>query len=61
MNANMMYTREYVRKALQDRQIVKVSEATGLSRFTLYRFRDNVGNVSYDTVKALSDYFMDSE
>ena len=61
MNANMMYTREYVRKALQDRQIVKVSEATGLSRCTLYRFRDNVGNVSYDTVKALSDYFMDAE
>ena len=61
MNANMMYTREYVRNALQDRQITKVCEATGLSRFTLYRFRDNVGNVSYDTVKALSDYFMDAE
>ena len=61
MNAHMMYSLDYVRKAIQDRQPARVCEATGISRHTFYRVRDNVGNVSYDTVKALFDYLMDAE
>jgi len=61
MQEATMYNLDYVRKAIQDRQPSKVCEATGLSRHTFYRVRDNVGSVSYDTVKVLSDYLKDSE
>ena len=61
MQAGYMYNLKYVRKAIQDRQASKVCDATGLSRHTFYRVRDNTGNVSYDTVKALSDYLMQAD
>ena len=36
-----------------------VSNATGLSRHTMYRVRDGaIDNVNYETVKVLSDYFL---
>ena len=61
LNAGMMYNLRYVRNAIQDRQASKVCDATGLSRHTFYRVRDNTGNVSSDTVKALSDYLMQAD
>lgn len=61
MQAGYMYNLKYVRRAIQDRQASKVCDATGLSRHTFYRVRDNTGNVSYDTVKALSDYLMQAD
>lgn len=61
MNSKMMYTLEHIQRLLRDRQASKISEATGLSRFTIYRVRDGVGNVTYDTVKVLSDYLMEVE
>jgi len=57
----MMYNLEHIQRLMKDRQPSKVCEATGLSRHTYYRVRDGVGNVTYDTVKVLSDYFMDVE
>jgi len=57
----MMYNLEQVQKMMKDRQQSKVCEATGISRHTYYRVRDGVGNVSYETVKVLSDYFMEIE
>ena len=61
LNAGMMYNLRYVRNAIQDRQASKVCDATGLSRHTFYRVRDNTGNVSYDTVEKLSDYLMQAD
>ena len=61
MNSKMMFNLEHIQRLMKDRQPSKVCEATGLSRHTYYRVRDGVGNVTYDTVKVLSDYFMDVE
>lgn len=61
MQAGYMYNLKHVRRAIQDRQASKVCDATGLSRHTFYRVRDNTGNVSYDTVEKLSDYLMDAD
>ena len=61
MNSKMMYNLEHIQRLMKDRQPSTVCDATGLSRHTYYRVRDGVGNVTYDTVKVLSDYFMDVE
>ena len=61
MNSKMMYNLDHIQKLMKDRQPSKVCEVTGLSRHTYYRVRDGVGNVSYETVKLLSDYFMEAE
>jgi DNA-binding Xre family transcriptional regulator len=48
---------EEVRKRLSDRKVTTVAEATGLSYDTVWRVqRGDYTRVSYDTVKALSDY-----
>lgn len=61
MQPHYIYSLDYIRKAIQDRQPARVCEATGIARHTLYRLRDNKGVPSYDTVKALSDYLMQAD
>jgi hypothetical protein len=52
-----MMSPEEIRAALQDRNLARVSEGCGLSRFTLLKFKNGqVVAPSYDTVKAISDY-----
>lgn len=52
-----MMTLEEVQKALQDRKTAPVAEATGLAYDTVRRVRaGKFSHISYDTVKALSDY-----
>lgn len=52
-----MLTLEAIRRALQDRNIAAVSEATGIHPNTLYRIRDGSReNPSYSTIVTLSDY-----
>lgn len=53
-----MMTKEDVIEALQDRNLRKVSEATGLHYATVKRVADNKEErVAYGTIKSLSDYF----
>ena len=40
-----------------DRNFAAGSKKTGISRWTIYRLRDGVGDAQYETVKTLSDYF----
>jgi hypothetical protein len=61
MSANMMYNLSFVQGEFQDKVLVRVSEATGLSVTTLSRVRKWEGNFRYTTIKTLSDYFMNSE
>ena len=44
-----------IREMLMDRQIHKIAEATGVSRFTIYRIRDGY-DAKYETIEKLSDY-----
>ena len=56
-----MMTLEQVREALQDRNLAKVSESTGLHYQTVYRVANGIGSqVSYQVVKSLSDYLSKS-
>lgn len=52
-----MLTLENIRKALQDRNLQKVAEATGYTRSYLAAIRrGSAENPSYQVVKRLSDY-----
>lgn len=52
-----MMTLEQVRQGLQDRKLRAVAQATGLAYDTVWRVATGrMERVSYDTVKALSDY-----
>jgi len=52
-----MMTLESIRKALKDRRVSMVAEATGLHYNTVRDVRDNDrANPTYKVVKALSDY-----
>lgn len=54
-------TVQQVRYLLQDRRLEVVANSIGLSYHTLQRIRDNdEWNVSYNTLKKLSDYFNES-
>lgn len=54
-----MLTLENIRKALEDRNLRRVSERTGISYSTLMRLRRG-DTLSYRNVKQLSDYIKDS-
>ncbi len=48
-----------IQDGLKNKSPAQVCSATGLSRHTVYRVRDgSIGNVNYETVKVLSDYFL---
>lgn len=52
-----MMTLEQVKAALQDRKLKAVAKATGLAYDTVWRVATGrMERVSYETVKALSDY-----
>jgi len=52
-----MMTLEQVQAALQDRKLPQVAERTGLAYQTVWRVAaGRIERVSYDVVKALSDY-----
>jgi len=52
-----MMTLEQVKAALQDRKLKAVAQATGLAYDTVWRVATGrMERVSYETVKALSDY-----
>lgn len=56
----MMMTLEQVQKSLQDRNLKAVSQGCGLAYDTVWRIANgDVKRVSYDAVKALSDYLQD--
>jgi DNA-binding Xre family transcriptional regulator len=43
---------------LQDRNITRIAAATGLSYMTVWRIaRGKTGNITFDTLKRLNDYF----
>lgn len=53
-----MLTLDSIQEILKgDRNLAAVSKNTGISRWTIYRLRDGVGDAQYETVKTLSDYF----
>jgi|TARA_A200000159_G_scaffold134044_1_gene132431 DNA-binding phage protein len=53
-----MLTLDSIQEILKgDRNLAAVSKKTGISRWTIYRLRDGVGDAQYETVKTLSDYF----
>lgn len=53
-----MLTLEKIRMLLQDRTMTVVAEATGVHHQTIMRIKTGEAkNTSYQTVKALSDYF----
>lgn len=57
-----MLTLDQVRNALKDRNLVVVSESTGLHYQTVCRVaRAADKQVSYQVVKALSDYLLTTE
>jgi len=52
-----MLTLDQIRKALRDRRLAKVAQATGLHYNTVREIRDNPNaNPTYKVIKALSDY-----
>jgi transcriptional regulator with XRE-family HTH domain len=52
-----MLTLYQITTALGDRNWKRISEATGVNYQTVWKIaRGSAGNVSYDTVKKLSDY-----
>jgi len=54
-----MLTLESIRKALEDRNLRRVSERTGISYSTLMRLRRGE-TLSYRHAKQLSDYIKDT-
>lgn len=52
-----MLTLEQIRKHLQDANLRKVAENSGVAYFKIYRLFHDVHTPRYDTVKKLSDYF----
>lgn len=55
-----MLTIEEIRRALADRKLTAVADATGLHYQTVWRVANGNG-ASYDTIKALSDYLQGRE
>jgi uncharacterized protein YerC len=53
--SNTILRLDVIRLMLRDRQPNKISEATGISRFTIYRIRDG-HEAKYETIEKLSDY-----
>ncbi len=52
-----MLTLEEIRQRRQDRNLVRVAEATGINRNTLGQIKSGkVSNVYYSTVETLSQY-----
>jgi len=52
-----MLTIEDIIKRLKDRQPTKIAEETGLAYQTIWKIRTGrTKNVTYETLKALSDY-----
>ena len=52
-----MLSLDEIQKQLQDRNLVMVANATGLSYMTVWKVKTGKqDNFSYDTVKRLSDY-----
>ena len=49
-----------VRKALGDRIIAKVAEATGLNPHTIYRIKQGKTNPNKSTLKLLSNYLKEN-
>jgi hypothetical protein len=57
-----MLTLEQIIKALDDRNWKRVSEGSGVNYQTVWKIaRGNAGNVSYETVKKLSDYLLEKK
>jgi len=54
-----MLTLESIRKALEDRNLRRVSERTGISYSTLMRLRRGE-TISYTHARLLSDYIKDA-
>ena len=61
LTAGMMYNLKFIREALRERRLEPIIEATGISRTTLVRIRNDKGTPSYKTLEALSNYLMDAE
>lgn len=51
-----MMTLEEIQRKLEDRNLRKVAQATGLHYNTVYRLMNNQQKPSYKVVKMLSDY-----
>lgn len=51
-----MLTLEQIRKRLEPMNLALVAKACGIHYNTLYRLAKTDANVSYETVKKLSDY-----
>jgi DNA-binding phage protein len=45
-----------IKKKLQDRNLMTVSEKIGVHYNTIYRFVNGVGNPNYKTLQLLSNY-----
>jgi|DEB0MinimDraft_3_1074331.scaffolds.fasta_scaffold218094_2 uncharacterized protein YerC len=58
--SDMILRLDVVRRMLKDRQVHKIAEATGISRFTIYRVRDG-HEAKYETIEKLSDYLMENK
>jgi len=55
-----MYSLEEIQDKLQDRNLVAVSNSTGLSHMTVWKVKSGKkDNFSYATIKRLSDYLED--
>jgi len=55
-----MLTLDKIREALQDRRLIVVAEATGLSVATIANIRSGrQDNPTYSVMKALSDYLQE--
>lgn len=52
---------EEIRKRLSDRNLVKVSEKSGLTYAVVYHLFTNGENVKHETVARLSDYIENPE
>lgn len=57
-----MYTLEQIRALLDDRNVEKVAERTGIHRNTISAIRTGANqNPTYITIKTLSDYLRGGE
>lgn len=57
-----MYTLEQIRELLDDRNVEKVAERTGIHRNTISAIRTGANqNPTYTTIKTLSDYLRGGE
>lgn len=54
-----MMTVEQIKKRLEDANLKRVAERSGVHPATIYRFMAEDSKPLYETVKALSDYLSD--